>query len=134
MPTAKPIGIYLVAVFFAVATFILVGVGAALLLPGSAAEAIWRLYPARRALLMPYRDWLGPGFLLLAVVMVSGSIGCFRGRKWGWGLAVTIFAINGLGDATQIFLVHFLEGGVGVAVAGAILFYLTRPKVCSLFD
>jgi hypothetical protein len=133
MPTARRSGIVLIAVFFAVATFILVAVGGALLFPGSTLEAIWRLYPVRRALLLPYRAWLAPGFLMLAVAMASASIGCFRLRKWGWWLAVTIFAINGLGDAIQIFLGHFPEGGVGVAVAGAVLFYLSRPMVRNSF-
>ena len=64
-------------------------------------EVIWKLYPARRALLMPYRMWLGPGFLILAIVMVSASIGCFRRRIWGWWLAITIFVINGLSDAGE---------------------------------
>jgi hypothetical protein len=58
-------------------------------------EAIWKLYPARRSLLMPYRMWLGPGFLVLAIVMASASIGCFRRRIWGWWLAIAIFVING---------------------------------------
>jgi len=36
--------------------------------------------------------------------------------------------------ATQQILVgHFLESGIGVAVAGAILFYLSRPKVRGTF-
>ena len=94
MPTARPIGVFLIAVFFAVATCVLVGVGTALLFPGSAMEEIWRLYPARRALLMPYHDWLGPAFLILAVVMLAASIGCFRQREWGWWLAVAIFAVK----------------------------------------
>ncbi len=101
--------------------------------PGSELEVIWKLYPARRSLLMPYRFWLGPGFLMLAIVMVSASIGCFRGRIWGWWLAMVIFSINGLGDVAQILIGHFLEGGIGVAAAGAILFYLSRPKVRRAF-
>jgi len=133
MPTAKPIGVYLIAFFFAVATCILVAVGTALLFPGSVAETIWHLYPARRALLFPYRDWLGPGFLVLAVAMASAGIGCYRQRKWGWRLAVTIFAVNGLGDAAQIFLGHFVEGGIGVSVAVAILIYLSRPMLRDSF-
>jgi hypothetical protein len=60
---AAPSGVVLIAIFFAVATCILVGVGAALLFPGSEMEMIWRTYPARRALPMPYREWLGPGLL-----------------------------------------------------------------------
>ena len=105
----------------------------ALFWPGSKFEVIWKIYPARRSLLMPYRMWLGPGFLMLAIVMVSASIALFRRRVWGWWLAVAIFLVNGLSDAGQILLGHFLEGGIGVAVAGAILFYLSRPKVREIF-
>ena len=96
-------------------------------------EVIWKLYPSRRSLLMPYRMWLGPGFLILAIVMASASVGCLRRRIWGWRLALAIFVINGLSDAGQILIGHFLEGGIGVAVAGAILFYLSRPKVRGTF-
>ena len=133
MLTRRLLGVSLIAIFFAIATCILLGVGIALLRPGSALEVIWKLYPARRALLMPYRMWLGRGFLILAIVMVSASFGCLRRRIWGWWLAIAIFVINGLSDAGQILIGHFLEGGIGVAVAGAILFYLSRPKVRGTF-
>jgi hypothetical protein len=127
------LGVFLIALFFAIATCILLGVGPALLWPGSKLEVIWKLYPSRRAVLMPYRVWLGPGFLILAIVIASASIGCFRRRIWGWWLAVVIFLINGLSDAGQILIGHFLEGGVGIAVAGVILFYLSRPHVRGAF-
>jgi hypothetical protein len=133
MSRANFFGVLLIAIFFAFATAVLFSVGTALLAPGSAFEAIWNLYPARRSLLMPYRAGLGPGFLLLGIVMASASIGCFRRRKWGWWLAVAIFTMNGLGDAAQLLLGRFLEGGVGVAIAGAILFYLSRPEVRAMF-
>ena len=128
-----PPGVSLIAVFFALAACILVGVGAALLCPGTGLEGIWRLYPARRALLMPHRVWLGPGFLALAVIMVSASIGCFLRRYWGWQLAVAIFSVNAVGDAIQLAMGHFLEGGIGLAVAGVILFYLFRPDTRKAF-
>ena len=129
----KPFGIFLIAIFFAVASCILLSVGMALLLPGSNLEAIWVLYPARRSLLMPFRTWLGPGFLTLAIGMLVASTGCFRHRKWGWWLAVGIFLVNGISDAGQILLGHRLEGGIGVAVAGAILLYLSQPNVRTTF-
>lgn len=129
----RPLGLFLIAIFFTLATCILVGVGLALLFPGTEVEAIWRLYPARRVLLMPYRDWLGPGFLTLAFAMAFASIGCFWRRVWGWGLAVAIFALNGIGDAVQLAAGHFVEGGVGVLAAGAILFYLFRPNTRQAF-
>jgi hypothetical protein len=129
----KPLGVFLIAIFFALATFILIAAGTALLFPGSKLEIVWKLYPARRALLMPYRIWLGPGFLALAAAMVAASRGCFLHRRWGWRLAVAIFAANGLGDAIQLFMDHILEGAIGVAAAGAILFYLSRPSVRAAF-
>jgi hypothetical protein len=129
----RPYGVFAMAVFFALATCILLGVGTALLLPGSAFEAVWAAYPARRALLMPYRVWLGPGFLAFAGTMASASLGCFLRRKWGWRLAVAIFTVNGLGDVTQFLSGHVLEGAVGVAAAAAILFYLWRPAVRAAF-
>jgi len=131
--TRRFFGVLLIAIFFAIATCILLGVGIALLMPRSKLEVIWKLYPARRSLLMPYRMWLGPGFLMLAIVMVTASVGCFRRRIWGWWLAVAIFVIDGLSDAGQILIGHFLEGGIGVGAAGAILFYLSRPKVREAF-
>ena len=92
-------------------------------------ETVWLAYPARRAVLMPYRPWLGPGFLGLAMVMAAASVGSFRQRRWGWRVAVTIFAVNGLSDAVQMILGHLVEGGIGVLVAGAVLFYLMRASV-----
>jgi hypothetical protein len=133
MFATKPFGVLLIAIFFALATCILIGAGAALLLPGSKLEVIWLVYPERRAMLMPYRAWLGPGFLALAAAMAAASVGCFMRRRWGWRLAVAIFAVNGLGDALQLFMGRFVEGGVGVAAAGAILFYLSRPGVRAAF-
>ena len=123
----------LLGVFFALATLILLGAGAALLLPGTAAEIVWRLYEARRALLMPYRAWLGPGFLMLAIAMASASYGCFKRRAWGRELAIAIFAVNGIGDVVQIFIGHILEGTIGVTAAGLLIYWLTRPAVKRAF-
>lgn len=131
--TRRFFDIFFIAIFFAIATCILLAVVMALLIPRSNLEVIWKLYPIRRSLLMPYRMWFGPGFLMLTIVMASASVGCFRRRIWGWWLAVAIFLINGLSDAGQLLVGHFLEGGIGVAVAGAILFHLSRTKVREAF-
>ena len=48
-------------------------------------------------------------------------------------MAVAIFLVNGLSDVAQVVMGHFLEGGIGVAAAGAILFYLSRPNVRRAF-
>jgi hypothetical protein len=129
----RAFGVLLIAIFFAAAAAMLIAAGLALLLPGTPAEIVWRLYPARRPLLMPYREWLGPGFLMLSAVMAAASFGCFTRRGWAWGLAVAIFAANGTGDIAQLATGHVVEGGIGVAVAAAILFYLSRPATKAAF-
>ena len=129
----QPIGIFLLAIFFALSACILVGAGLVLLWPGTPLDAIWVLNPSRRALLEPYAALAGPGFLLLAVAMAAASAGCFMRRKWGWWLAVIIFVANGLGDLIQLFIGHVFEGTIGVAVAAALIFYLTRPRIRAAF-
>jgi hypothetical protein len=47
--------------------------------------------------------------------------------------AVAIFSVNGLGDAAQLLTGRLLEGGIGVSVAAAILYFLARPKVRGTF-
>jgi len=118
---------FVLGLFFAFATCILVAVGLALLFPGSVFEPIWRLYEARRALLMPYRAWLGPSFLMLAVVMVSAFWGNLTRAEWGRRLAIGVFAGNALGDLAQVAMGHVAEGLLGAAVAALLLFWLTRP-------
>jgi hypothetical protein len=51
----------------------------------------------------------------------------------GWGLAVVIIATQVLGDLVNLFMGEFVRGGVGVTIAGALLFYLLRPKVRAAF-
>lgn len=48
-------------------------------------------------------------------------------------MAVAIIATQVLGNVVNIFLGHFVEGGVGVAIAGALLLYLVRGDVKRAF-
>ena len=43
------------------------------------------------------------------------------------------FVANGIGDIAQLFMGRVLEGAIGVTVSGAIIYYLTRPKVRAAF-
>lgn len=127
------LGIRSIAVFFAIATCILISIGWALAMPGTFFDAIWLLRPSREAMLMPYRALLGPGFLALAIAMALASFGCFARRPWGRWLAIAIFAANGTGDFVQILMGHVVEGVIGVIVAGALIYFLTRRSVAEAF-
>ena len=49
--------------------------------------------------------------------MLLASVGMFRYRRWGWWLALRMFAANGLADIAQVFMGRVLEGAIGVTVA-----------------
>jgi hypothetical protein len=124
---------FVLGLFFAFATCVLVAVGFALLFPGSPFDAVWSLYEARRAMLMPYRDWLGPGFLLLGAVMVCAFWGNLTRAQWGRWLAIGVFAGNALGDLAQVAMGHVAEGLLGAAIAVTLLVWLTRPATKALY-
>jgi len=128
------LAIRLLAVFFLVATGILLTTGTALLFPGTAADAIWSLRPSVYSQFQPFRALAGAGFLTLAIPMFLASLGFFRRRIWGWWLAIAIFAINGTGDAVQVAMGRVVEGAVGVCVAGTLIFFLTRPTTRAMFS
>jgi len=52
---------------------------------------------------------------------------------WGWWLAVTVIAIQALGDLANAFRGDVVKGAIGFAIAGALLFYLLRSEVRSAF-
>lgn len=54
-----------------------------------------------------------PGILLLALGVVAGSagIGMIRGKQWAWWIAVSLFAIHGLGDAFSLMVTRNLAKG-----------------------
>jgi len=52
---------------------------------------------------------------------------------WGWWLAVTVIAIQALGDLANAFSGDVVKGAIGFAIAGALLFYLLRSEVRSAF-
>jgi hypothetical protein len=64
---------------------------------------------------------------------VGRSVGWFRRRRWGWLLGTTIIAINAAGDLINAARGEWLKGAVGVAIAGLLLFYITRSEVRSYF-
>ncbi len=62
------------------------------------------------------------------------GMGWFKRRLWGWALAVAVIATQVLGGAVNIFMGRIVKGGIGVAIAGALLFYALRADVKSVFQ
>jgi hypothetical protein len=133
-PGMRPLTPVLLGGFFVFATIMCLVAGLSLLTPSGPLDWIWRVKPAEHRQLLQFGPIVGIGFLGLALVMAGASIGSFTRRRWGWRLALAIFALNATGDAARIPSGAVWEGLLGVAVTGAILWWLTRARVRADFD
>lgn len=130
---AAPRGVRAFGAFLLIGGGIASLAGATLVLPGTTLDRVWDLNPRAYQELAPFGRSAGILFLTLGVTLFVAGFGWFRRRLWGWRLAVLIIAAQVAGDLINAFLGHFVEGGVGVVIAGALLFYLSRTKVRGLF-
>ncbi|HEY1467702.1 MAG TPA: hypothetical protein VGF61_01565 [Candidatus Acidoferrum sp.] len=94
---------------------------------------MWALNPRAHKELAPFGKAIGIPFLLLAVTLAVAGMGWLKRRLWEWRLAVAIIATQVLGDLVNVFLGRVVEGSMGVAIAGALLFYVLRPGVRAVF-
>jgi hypothetical protein len=123
----------------AVGVFLLFGAimaslaGTTLVWQGSALDRIWILNPHAHKELVPFGKAVDIPFLLLAATLALAGMGWFKRRRWGWALAVAVIATQVLGNLVNIWMAHYLEGGLGVVIAGTLLLYLVRADVKSVF-
>ncbi len=130
----RPIAVTVAAAFLFLATVISSVTAESLLFPSPWWNWLWDL---NRAAYVSFAR-LGPaaGFLLLAVgaVAAAAGTGLIRRRRWAWWIAISLFTINGLGDAFTLFVKQDLAKGVsGMLIAGAFLFWLSRPAAMRYF-
>ena len=126
MKGETPIGLKLLAIFFAFGACMCGLTVGLLLFPGSALDSLWRLNPDAHAAF----QWIGRlSILLMAIVGVAcalAAIGLARNAKWGRSLGILILAANLAGDLTNALVRHDRRTLVGVPIAGAMIFYLAR--------
>ena len=107
--------------------------GTTLVCRGTLLDRMWTLNPRAYKELAPFGKAVGIPFLLLGITLAVASIGWFKNRLWGWRLAVAIIATQVLGNLVNLWMAHYFEGGIGVAIAGALLLYLFRADVKNVF-
>jgi len=129
----RPRGFVPIGVFFVFGAVMSAYAAITLLVPGTFMDALWALNPRAHAELAKLGHWAAAPFCVLSPALCLAAIGWFRRRRWGWTLGVTILAINMAGDLGQIFFGERWKGVVGVAIAAALLFYLTRPALRNYF-
>jgi hypothetical protein len=129
----RPRGFVAIGVFFLFGAAMAAYAAITLLKPGTFLDALWALNkPGHAGLVL-----LGRGavflFAVLSVLLGLAAAGWFRRKRWGWILGVTIIAINATGDLINAVMGEWLKGAFGVAIAGLLLIYMTRPGVRDCF-
>lgn len=119
--------------FFALASAVALIAGISLGVPGHFLDGVWRIKPTEHALLLQAGRPAVVGFILLAATMAIAAYGAFARRRWGWWVAVAIFAVHALSDASRIVLGAPWEGLIGVTISVLILTWLSRPRVRASF-
>jgi hypothetical protein len=126
--------------FFAVGVFLFFGATMAsyaavtLLWEGTAFDRLWALNPTAYKQLSLLGARAGILFLILAFALAIAGVGWLRRRLWGWKLAVVIIALQVLGDFINCIRGDLPRGGIGVAIAGALLLFLLRPRMKAAFS
>ncbi|MFN2542610.1 MAG: hypothetical protein ABR514_10660 [Chthoniobacterales bacterium] len=119
-----PLGIKLLAVFFAFGAAVCLITIIALLFPGGALEPIWRLNPEAHA------QFQKIGRLSTLLMLVVGSacalaaIGLATRAQWGRPLALGILGVNLVGDLLNVLLRHDPRTLIGLPIGGAMIAYL----------
>lgn len=107
--------------------------GTTLVWRGTALDKVWVLNQSAYKQLFSAGRSVGVLFLLLSATLVTAAVGWFKRRLWGWVLAVGIISTQVAGDFVNLVRGDFLRGSTGLTIAGALLFYLLRPKVRGAF-
>jgi len=126
MKSATPVGMKLLALFFALGTCVCALTIVLLIFPGTMLDSLWRLNPEAHAAFQSI-GWLS--ILLMATVDTACAlvaIGLARNTTWGCWLGILVLTVNLVGDLTNVLLRHDLRTLIGVPIAGAMVVYLYR--------
>jgi hypothetical protein len=129
----RPLGITLLATFFAFGALMAGTTALALALPGGFLEPIWRLNPQARAGFLAMGAWAIPLMIVVAAGCAMSAVGLARSTWWGHRLALALLAVNLLGDAGNALVRGDLRTLIGLPIGGAMIAYLLTPRVRRCF-
>lgn len=130
----RPAGITALSVFFAAGALISFTSCVSLLFPGSFLEPMWRLNPRARE---AFTGMSGYAILLLSTVSAacaSASVGLWRGKRWGYLIALALFIFNLIGDITNVLLGVEPRAIIGIPIVALLLWYLSTQNVRRYFE
>jgi len=129
MKSCLPIGAKLLVAFFAFGACACTVTVAALLMPGSFLDVVWKVNPEAKAGFRQIGDVLS--VLLMLVVGIGcalAAIGLARRAVWGRWLAITILVVNLAGDLINAVVRRDSRTLIGLPVAGLMIWYLRKSE------
>jgi hypothetical protein len=121
-----PVGIVLLIGLFTIGACASFISAVSLTFPGSFLEPIWKLNPRAREGFSQMGGW---SIVLMSVVCaacISTTVGLWRGRWWGYWLALLMLMTNLAGDLINVITGTEPRAAVGIPVVLFILAYLLR--------
>jgi uncharacterized membrane protein (UPF0136 family) len=122
----RPLGITLLAIFFAAGALICLVTMLALAFPGGFLEPLWRLKPEAR---VQFQQIGNGSIALMALVGATcglAAIGLAKSAEWGRRLAIGILTVNLVGDTLNAILRRDPITLVGLPIGGLMIWYLIR--------
>jgi hypothetical protein len=129
----RPTGVTVLGIFFMIATAITLVASISLKFPGSLLEPIWRLNPRGRAGLEAIGVWAVILLFSVSAACAASAIGLWRGKKWGYIVAIVVLSINLLGDMVNVISGNEPRAAIGIPIVVAILGYLMSQRVRRFF-
>ena len=130
----RPVGLTILAAFFAFGSLMALLASLGLLLPGGVLEPMWRLNPQAQVSLTALHSWGVVLMLTVGIACALAAIGLWTRAMWGHHLAVGILAVNLVGDGLNVIVRGDLRALIGFPIGGAIILYLLRSRVREQFQ
>jgi hypothetical protein len=102
--------------------------------PHTVLDRLWTLNPTAHKAFAPSGNSIGFLFFALSIVLVIAAVGWFKHRIWGWRLTVSIISTQVIGDFVNFMRGDFLRGSIGLLIAGALLLFLLRSNIRTVFQ
>ena len=134
MIKARPFGVIALIMLFAIGTCASFLSAVSLLFPGSFLEPIWRLNPNARAGFSRIRSWAIVLMIAICIACIFTAAGLWRGRRWGYWLAVVMLVINLGGNVVNVVTGTEPRALIGIPIVGAMLAYLLRKRTRYYFN
>ena len=134
MTRARPFGVVALVMLFAIGSCASFLSAVSLTFPGSFLEPIWRLNPNAREGFSHVGGWAIVLMIGVCIACTFTAVGLWRGRRWGYWLAVVMLVVNLGGSIVNVITGIEPRAIIGIPIVGAILAYLLRKRIRFHFE